>query len=228
MLSLRKVCGLIVPPTDFEIKIGNYPLSRPFYAYAMRDGIAPFARDFLEWTKTDTAQTSVGLAGFAGAALHRMRMQDLGVMLIHNIAVEPDFNTAQFKEMTAQLREADRLSISFRFTSGSSTLDEDSVSNIRDMAARLRNRQFDGMEVLLVGFADSVGDSARNTLLASRRANAVRSILAREFDTETLSRFKLTALSFGEQLPLDCNDTPQGRANNRRVEVWLRLSGSGV
>ncbi|MEP4260723.1 MAG: OmpA family protein, partial [Rhizobiaceae bacterium] len=82
----------------------------------------------------------------------------------------------------------------------------------------------DGQEILLVGFADSIGPADRNTVLSQRRAETVENLLAAEFDPQTRERLNIQALSFGEQMPLDCNETDDGRANNRRVEVWARVS----
>jgi phosphate transport system substrate-binding protein len=145
-------------------------------------------------------------------------------MLVHTAAVEPDFDGAQYSDMMQQLRGADRLSVSFRFNTGSSTLDVESIRNIEELATRMEADEFEGMEVLLVGFADSVGERTRNTALAQNRAEAVREVL-----TASVSAAKAQALqpiSYGELLPLSCNDSDVGRERNRRVEVWLRLPNS--
>ncbi len=226
MMSIRKACGLMSEPSNFDLKINNYPLSRPVLAYAAEENLHPVAGDFLQWTKTDAAQSVLEDTGFASARLQRMKIQDMGIALIHAAAVEPDFSGDEFSSMMRELRRADRLSITFRFDNASSNLDAESVLNIRDLASRLRNSEFDGLELLLVGFADSVGDAGHNTRLAQQRAEAVQEVLANEFAADGLSEFNIQALSFGEQMPLDCNDTDEGRASNRRVEVWVRVPES--
>ena len=157
-----------------------------------------------------------------------MRLEDMGMMLIHTAAVEPDFDGNQYSSMMSELRNADRLSISFRFQTGSSILDVESVRNLRELAGRMENGEFTGLEVMLVGFADSIGDRFRNTQLAERRALAVRDILARELSPATEQQLRLTPLSYGELLPLSCNTSDVGRARNRRVEVWLRVPDSRI
>ncbi|MEM7528550.1 MAG: phosphate ABC transporter substrate-binding/OmpA family protein [Pseudomonadota bacterium] len=225
MLGIRKVCGLTASPSDFDMEVEHYPMSVPIHAYGKGAGIHPVAASFMEWAETGDAQRHVSEAGYSSAGLKRMKIQDMGMALIHTAAVEPDFDGAEFSAMMQELRYADRLSITFRFLPGSSTLDAASIESMKSLANRLRAREFDGQEILLVGFADSVGPADRNTTLAAQRANAVRSVLSQEFDPETLSKIKLNAMSFGEQMPVDCNDTDAGRANNRRVEVWARLDG---
>jgi phosphate transport system substrate-binding protein len=40
-----------------------------------------------------------------------------------------------------------------------------------------------------------------------------------------LTGIKFFALGFGELSPVACNDTQEGKAINRRVEVWIRNAG---
>jgi phosphate transport system substrate-binding protein len=223
MLAVRKACGLTAEPTQFGIRTQHYPFTQPIYSYARGTGAHPFAQSFLEWTQTAAAATNITKWGYTAAKLQREKIQDMGVAVVHTAAVEPDFDGVEFASMMRELRSADRLSITFRFLTGSSVLDEESLLNIKDLAKRLRGNEFDGQEVLLVGFADNTGPAAPNTSLSARRAQAVQDVLAQEFDPTTLQRLNLTSMGFGEQMPVDCNDTDSGRASNRRVEVWARV-----
>ncbi|MFQ6551122.1 substrate-binding domain-containing protein [Aestuariibius insulae] len=226
LLDIREECGLLSPPTDFRMKIEGYALSRRLYAYTTPGRVHPEAQAFLDWTLTKEAQQYIKESNFIDRELERMRLEDMGMMLVHTAAVEPDFDGQQYSDMMQQLRGADRLSVSFRFNTGSSILDVESVRNIEELAERMEAGEFDGLEVLLVGFADSIGDRTRNTALAQARADAVREILARSLNPDTRRRLGLLPLSYGELLPLSCNDGDVGRARNRRVEVWLRLPNS--
>lgn len=226
LLDIRETCGLLSPPTDFRMKIEGYALSRRLYAYTTPGIINPEAQAFLDWTLTSEAQAYIKESNFIDRELERMRLEDMGMMLVRTAAVEPDFNGAQYSDMMQQLRGADRLSVSFRFNPGSSILDVESIRTIEELAARMEAGEFDGLEVLLVGFADSVGERVRNTGLAQSRADSVREILNASLDRDTSDRLRLLPLSYGELLPLSCNDEEVGRARNRRVEVWLRLPNS--
>lgn len=226
LLDIREECGLLSPPTDFRMKIEGYALSRRLYAYTRPGDVHPEAQAFLDWTLTAPAQAFIKESYFIDRELERMRLEDMGMMLVHTAAVEPDFNGQQYSDMMFQLRGADRLSISFRFATGSSQLDVESVRNIRELAARMERGEFDGQEALLVGFADSVGGQDRNTQLAQSRAQAVRGILLDTLTPQVAERMRLEPLSYGELLPLSCNDTEVGRERNRRVEVWLRVPGT--
>ena len=65
---------------------------------------------------------------------------------------------------------------------------------------------------------DSRGDARQNARLSEDRALAVRTYLVEKgVDPE-----RITAVGRGEEEPVASNDTPEGRANNRRVEILVR------
>ena len=63
------------------------------------------------------------------------------------------------------------------------------------------------------GHTDDVGDAADNQTLSQGRAEAVRAYLVQA----GIDPDRLTALGFGETRPMASNDTPEGRARNRRT-----------
>ena len=71
------------------------------------------------------------------------------------------------------------------------------------------------VKVRIEGHTDSTGDPARNLDLSKRRAEAVKKALVTQFG---IAADRLTAEGFGDTKPIAKNDTPQGRAENRRVE----------
>jgi outer membrane protein OmpA-like peptidoglycan-associated protein len=71
------------------------------------------------------------------------------------------------------------------------------------------------LKMLIEGHTDSTGDAARNLDLSKRRAEAVKSVLVSQFN---VGASRLTTAGLGATKPMDTNDTPQGRAQNRRVE----------
>jgi len=64
------------------------------------------------------------------------------------------------------------------------------------------------------GHTDSEGDPAANLLLSMKRAEEVK----KELILNGIKASRLTTKGFGDTKPLQSNDTPQGKANNRRVE----------
>lgn len=71
------------------------------------------------------------------------------------------------------------------------------------------------LKLRIEGHTDSSGDAAKNVELSKRRAEGVKNALVAQFK---ISADRLTAEGFGANKPLSPNDTPQGKANNRRVE----------
>lgn len=68
----------------------------------------------------------------------------------------------------------------------------------------------------IVGHTDGIGGDAANLDLSQRRAESVKAALVRRYG---IAADRLLTGGFGESQPKDSNDTPEGRALNRRVEL---------
>ena len=77
----------------------------------------------------------------------------------------------------------------------------------------------DNVDVLIevAGHTDSVGDAGYNEQLSQRRAEAVRDYLV----SKGVAAERITAVGYGESEPIASNDTAEGRAENRRVELRI-------
>ncbi|MEK7728115.1 MAG: OmpA family protein [candidate division KSB1 bacterium] len=65
------------------------------------------------------------------------------------------------------------------------------------------------------GYADGAGDAQKNLLLSTRRAESVFNYLV----TRGIAPARLLAVGYGEENPVASNDTLEGRAQNRRIEL---------
>ena len=99
------------------------------------------------------------------------------------------------------------------FATGSAELTPDSKDLLADIANRLTSQ--DMVSVKVVGYTDSVGSDASNQLLSERRAKSVADFLV----TQGVPADKLTQDGLGESNPVADNETAEGRAANRRVEI---------
>ncbi len=76
--------------------------------------------------------------------------------------------------------------------------------------------------VQIIGHTDSDGDAGYNLGLSERRANAVADIL----QANGVSFNRITTIGQGENNPVATNLTPEGKAQNRRVEIVVVPSGN--
>jgi outer membrane protein OmpA-like peptidoglycan-associated protein len=104
------------------------------------------------------------------------------------------------------------------FDSGSRNLTPGALARLDSVAATI-NRYPDA-DVLIMGHTDSVGDESSNLRLSEDRALMVKNQLV----VRGVDPARLTTLGLGESQPLATNATPEGRAQNRRVELELRPS----
>lgn len=99
------------------------------------------------------------------------------------------------------------------FDTASDRLKAESAPVIQMVAKGLQANP--GLKLMIEGHTDSTGAAAQNTDLSKRRAEAVKAVLTSQFGIDAA---RLTTSGLGPTKPVDKNDTPQGRAQNRRVE----------
>ena len=72
------------------------------------------------------------------------------------------------------------------------------------------------VKIEIQGHTDSLGSAEYNLKLSQKRAEAVKKILVEKFG---ISPDRIIAKGYGESKPIASNDTPEGRAKNRRVII---------
>lgn len=88
---------------------------------------------------------------------------------------------------------------------------------ILDQAAAALKEQ-SSVDVTVEGHTDNIGSDAYNQKLSVRRAEAVRDYLA----GQGVATSRMTVVGKGESAPVASNDTEDGRAQNRRVELLVK------
>lgn len=101
------------------------------------------------------------------------------------------------------------------FATDSAVLSGSLQSDIRAIASNLM--AYPNSTIQVNGHTDNVGEAAYNVGLSQRRADAVASVL---LDSGVPSS-RIAARGLGEDQPLASNLTPEGRAQNRRVEIVI-------
>jgi OOP family OmpA-OmpF porin len=96
------------------------------------------------------------------------------------------------------------------------TLTEADLKELQKAVAFVK--KYPGARIRLDGYTDSTGTDAYNIKLSERRAAAVKDYLVKEAGVESS---KITAVGHGKADPVADNETAEGRAKNRRVEVSI-------
>lgn len=111
------------------------------------------------------------------------------------------------------LTEGKLISYGIYFDSGKDVVKPESYASVKEIAAVLKENP--DVRIKIVGHTDSDGQDALNMDLSKRRAANVKEYLTKEFSIDG-SRIETDGL--GETKPISDNNTPEGKAKNRRVE----------
>ena len=101
------------------------------------------------------------------------------------------------------------------FDTAKHNINEKSKQTLDKLAAILK--EYPDTNVLVAGHTDSQGQDAYNMGLSQRRAQAVTNY----FTSKGLAAKRFTTKWYGEKNPIASNDTAEGRAKNRRVNVVI-------
>jgi len=102
------------------------------------------------------------------------------------------------------------------FATDSATLRPDLQADLRTIANNLVN--FPRSDVIVVGHTDNTGTAAYNQNLSERRAGSVAQVLR----AQGVASNRIQTQGRGLTQPVASNATPAGRAQNRRVEIFIR------
>ena len=96
-----------------------------------------------------------------------------------------------------------------------STLKAEGQKSLNDLLGKIKGQNYD--VVVAVGHTDGVGSDAYNQKLSVARAESVKAYLV----SQGLPDAKIRAEGKGKSNPIAPNDTEEGRAKNRRVEITV-------
>ena len=106
---------------------------------------------------------------------------------------------------------------SVMFKINSAELSSSAKSDLAAAATVFTKPDYSDTNILVEGHTDNTGTDAINQPLSERRANAVASYL----QTQGVAASRLTTEGYGSSQPKYSNDTPDGQAKNRRVELGI-------
>lgn len=154
------------------------------------------------------------------ASAYMKRTNQLYDQLVGELKDELATNQVKVKEMKDGINV--NLSEEILFPSGSAVLNQSGQEVITRVSSKLAGKEY---QIIVVGFTDNIpirGTLAKryptNWELAGARAASVVRLL----EKTGIESQKLVATSYGENFPVASNETEEGRAQNRRIEIRLR------
>ncbi len=197
---LEEGTGSSVYPTAFTIATEDYPLTRRLYLYMPANPKNFLIRPFVQFALGETGQVAAKKYGFVSLTIDKSK---------------PAIPASAPAEYRDEVANASRLSLDFRFKTGSSELDTRARRDLERLVAFLIRPENRNKSIKLFGFTDSLGERKANCYLSAVRAEKVATILQwRGIKTET-------SKGLCDAMPVASNENPLGRQKNRRVEVWL-------
>ena len=174
-------------------------------------------------TKTGVLASVAILAALttSGCASHKFVREEVGVAEAHTQRVEGTARDALDRANAAhKLAEGKFLyqvvlsDDSVKFPVDQHALSPEAQARLSELVQRLKaeNRN---VYLEIQGHTDSTGDAAYNETLGKARAEAVR----RYLNEQGVALNRMATISYGKDVPVAPNDTPEGRAQNRRVVV---------
>jgi phosphate transport system substrate-binding protein len=218
-LTIVTDCGLSFPPSELYVRTEEYPLSRRLYLYLPQTPSNGDARSFVDFSLGEKGQELATKKNFIDLTPQIAPLiYGRNEVALNFVALTEDRNTIgldleTFARYARRATSGNRITTTFRFQSASSDLDSRAVRDIDRLADYLKANP--GRNLLVAGFADSIGSPQINVSLATDRANHVANLLRAKGVNPT------EVVGYGRVAPVACNTTPEGREKNRRVEIWL-------
>ena len=99
------------------------------------------------------------------------------------------------------------------FETASARIDPESHPRLDRVVEYMTHRP--STRIRVAGHTDNVGNPRRNQQLSEARARSVRDYLV----AHGIDESRIEAVGYGDQQPIASNDTPEGQAQNRRIEA---------
>lgn len=190
-------------PSVFTVATEDYVLSRRLFLYTPYKAVNDNVNEFIEFALSDKGQKIVEENGFVSQKI---------------ILEEPLSSSKTSKNYLNAIKNKLRLSVNFRFKTGSIELDNKALRDIKRVIKFLSKPENRYKDISLLGFADNVGSETINLSLSKKRAESVVTYLKR-WGVDISD-----TIGLGEEMPVASNQTKAGRKKNRRVEIYISAS----
>ncbi|SMR82099.1 phosphate transport system substrate-binding protein [Aliiroseovarius halocynthiae] len=223
-VPLLSECGITHLPNRFGMKTEEYELQNRVTAYNAQN-VSELGAAFIDYLDSTKIDGLIAKSGMVSLSVIEQRDAEKLFHLKQSVAsMDPSATGKEVASFVADKLATTRLSTTFRFSPGSSNLDNKAQRDI----ARIVNyvRDVKPARLVLAGFADAGGGFSQNRYLSSVRASKVQQRLVSALGGD-LGQTEIEVRGYGEMAPVACNSSFSGRAKNRRVEVWVETRSLG-
>ena len=146
-VNLETACGLILRPTTFALKSGEYSLGHRLYLNAAAPPKQAAARGLLRYALSTEAQAIISKHQFVSQAVESIGLAEQPERMAHALNAQGEaFDLPQMRAMLADLKGARRLSSTFQFQPGTIDLDAASKLEVARLAALLQGADYAGKQ----------------------------------------------------------------------------------
>jgi outer membrane protein OmpA-like peptidoglycan-associated protein len=141
---------------------------------------------------------------------HELGIDEFYLDILQKEAMKQDIEA---KAMFKEIEEKGFISLYINFETGKSAIKPESEKIINEIATLLKENP--NLKVSIEGHTDNTGTAAGNKTLSESRAKAVlKGVTAKGIDASQMS-----AKGWGQEKPVADNNSEEGKAKNRRVEI---------
>jgi phosphate transport system substrate-binding protein len=200
-LAVAAVGAAPALPSPANIASEAYPIASRVYLYTVPSTTNPFVQRFAAFAVSAEGQTAITQAGMVPLKVEPVA------------APAPLTPKERYKQLVIGTK---RLAADLHFEPNSNKLDLRSAREVDRVWNFMMSDHTPSDHLIMIGFADNQGTPENNLAISKQRAQAVAEVFARR------GLGGAQVVSFGSDLPIADNSTEEGRAKNRRVEVYLK------
>lgn len=187
----------------------------------------PYSNDKVFFVGQKSKQTISGVTNPSGQFVIQLPSGDVYNIRIQSIGDEIEYNTIEipsakpgefFEEAELVIEYDPGTTFSFtnlQFETAKADLKPTSYTNLKNLVEIMKRKT--DFKIQIAGHTDSGGEESANQLLSQKRAESVKNYLI----SQGIAPNRIVAKGFGESNPVANNNSPQGKAQNRRTEITV-------
>jgi outer membrane protein OmpA-like peptidoglycan-associated protein len=172
-------------------------------------------------TEENAAQSRLKAQGLVQKAKLDMEKAEEDKRIKEEAAIKQEISDAQLAKEKAQAQERRKkevikaFNLTLNFKTGSYFLQQESKEHLAEIAEDIKNYEY--KKITIEGHTDNIASKEINKKLSRQRAKSVYD----ELNKAGIPKDKMTYTGFAYEMPIKSNSTREGRAANRRTEIFV-------